>query len=92
MITERRIAEQIERIRADPILTLIDAVCVQTGTRREEILSPWRGTKTVSEARQQVMYLAREAGASIVHIANVLRRDTQTVQHGIKAEKARRGL
>lgn len=85
-----RRCREIALQRRDVVHEIAVAVAAETGVPVRAIYGRRRTTQ-ISEARQLVMYIARKRGLTIPVIAMALDRDTATVQHGINAEKARRG-
>lgn len=75
--------------RAGCIRPIVHAVAQATGIAASEIYSRCRKAH-VCRARQIVMLAAFERGMGLSEIGRALGRDHATVDHGIKAEKARR--
>ena len=67
------------------------AVSVETGLPVADILGRRRFQSHV-EARQLVMYLAKQQGLSYSKIARAMGLDHTTIMHGVKAEAARRAV
>ncbi len=88
-------ASDLARCRAirapgDAVAAIVEAVAAETGISAADI----RGTRrwaNISAARQVVYYAAHRDGVSVPQIAAAMGRDASTVQHGIKAERERRG-
>ena len=81
-------AEQV-RNPLRPIREAFEEVASMTGVPFHHMIGPDRN-KRVSHARQLGMFIARERGATLQQIGNILGRDHTTVMYGIRAEKARR--
>lgn len=75
--------------RARCIKPIVHAVAQATGIPASEIYGRCRKAH-VCRARQIVMLAAFERGMGLSEIGRALGRDHATVDHGIKAEKARR--
>ncbi len=75
--------------RARCIKPIVHAVAQATGIPASQIYSRSRKAHVV-RARQIVMLAAFERGMGLSEIGRALGRDHATVDHGIKAEKARR--
>lgn len=71
------------------IKALVHAVAEATGISAQAIYGRNR-SRHVNRARQIVMLAAHERGMGLSEIGRALGRDHSTVDHGIKAEKARR--
>ena len=72
-----------------PVREAFEEVASMTGVPFHHMIGPDRN-KRVSHARQLGMFIARERGATLQQIGNILGRDHTTVMYGIQAEKARR--
>jgi chromosomal replication initiation ATPase DnaA len=72
-----------------PIREAFEEVASMTGVPFHQIIGPDQN-KRVSHARQLGMFIARERGATLQQIGNILGRYHTTVMYGIRAEKARR--
>ena len=72
-----------------PVREAFEEVAATTGVPFHQIIGPDQN-KRVSHARQLGMFIARERGATLQQIGNILGRDRTTVMRGIRAEKARR--
>ena len=75
--------------RARAISPIVHAVAQASGIPASQIYSRSRKAH-VNRARQIVMLAAHERGMSLSEIGRALGRDHTTIDHGIKAEKARR--
>lgn len=76
-----------QRIRISDIR---DAVCLGCGVSVAEIMSRSR-VRRIVHARQEVFWLAREAGKSTGEIGRFFGFDHTTVMHGCRAHEHRRG-
>ena len=74
-----------------PVREAFEEVASMTGVPFHQMIGPDRN-KRVSHARQLGMFIARERGATLQQIGNILGRDHTTVMRGIRAEKARRAV
>ena len=72
-----------------PIREAFEEVAATTGIPFHQIIGPDQN-KRVSHARQLGMFIARERGATIQQIGDILGRAHTTVMYGIRAAKARR--
>ena len=72
-----------------PVREAFEEVASMTGVPFHQIIGPDQN-KRVSHARQMGMFFARERGATLQQIGDILGRDHTTVMYGIRAEKARR--
>ena len=84
---------QQNTIRAEQVINppreAFEEVAAMTGVPFHQIVGPDQN-KRVSQARQLGMFIARERGATLQQIGDILGRDHTTVMYGIRAEKARR--
>lgn len=76
---------QPQRVRISDIR---DEVCMRRGVSLSEIMSRNR-VHRIAHARQEVMWLAREAGKSTVEIGRFFGFDHTTVLHGCRAHERR---
>ena len=74
-----------------PVREAFEEAASMTGVPFHQMIGPDRN-KRVSHARQLGMFIARERGATIQQIGNILGRDHTTVMRGIRAEKSRRAV
>ena len=72
-----------------PVREAFDEVASMTGVPFHQMIGPDRN-KRVSHARQLGMFIARERGATLQQIGDILGRYHTTVMYGIRAEKSRR--
>ena len=72
-----------------PVREAFEEAASMTGVPFHQIIGPDQN-KRVSHARQLGMFIARERGATLQQIGNILGRDHTTVMRGIRASSARR--
>ena len=72
-----------------PVREAFEEVASMTGVPFHQMIGPDRN-KRVSHARQLGMFIARERGATLQQIGDILGRSHTTVMYGIRAAKARR--
>ena len=72
-----------------PVRESFEEAASMTGVPFHQMIGPDRN-KRVSHARQLGMFIAREHGATLQQIGDILGRYHTTVMYGIRAEKARR--
>ena len=72
-----------------PVREAFEEVASMTGVPFHQMIGPDRN-KRVSHARQPGMFIARERGATLQQIGDILGRYHTTVMYGIRAEKSRR--
>ena len=74
-----------------PVREAFEEVAAMTGVPFHQMIGPDRN-KRVSHARQMGMFIARERGATLQQIGDILGRAHTTVMYGIRAEKSRRAV
>ena len=74
-----------------PVREAFEEVAATTGVQFHLLMGPDQNMR-VSLARQLGMFIARERGATLRQIGDILGRDHTTVRYGIRAEKARRAV
>ena len=72
-----------------PVREAFEEAASTTGVPFHQMIGPDRN-KRVSHARQLGMFIARERGATLQQIGDILGRAHTTVMYGIRAAKARR--